>query len=217
MLSSALLLAQKQVASETLHPSPAVQHVLNQLNDKYHQCLVSISFKRFFVWFFKDMEPVSDLNWNCKYWGCWYQIWNVYLHFSCIILFPKRIYHDKRGLFIKFFSTIFLKKNFFSISTETLESSDQVLGNNHFTCYEVSKLNFAGSIAMAFQIRSQELASLGLPGPDPAMAVISAERIMYKHAIQLCQSAALDELFGNPHLCSQRYLCNISLFCTLYY
>ncbi|MCP9258076.1 Serine/threonine-protein kinase ULK2 [Dirofilaria immitis] len=91
--SSALLLAQKQVASETLHPSPAVQHVLNQLNDKYHQCL----------------------------------------------------------------------------------------------------------------IRSQELASLGLPGPDPAMAVISAERIMYKHAIQLCQSAALDELFGNPHLCSQRY------------
>ncbi|KAL4002740.1 Protein kinase domain family protein [Acanthocheilonema viteae] len=93
MLSSALLLAQKQVASETLHPSPAVQHVLNQLNDKYHQCL----------------------------------------------------------------------------------------------------------------IRSQELASLGLPGPNPAMAVISAERIMYKHAIQLCQSAALDELFGNPHLCSQRY------------
>ncbi|VDN01330.1 unnamed protein product [Thelazia callipaeda] len=93
MLSSALLLAQKQISSEILHPSPAVQHVLNQLNDKYHQCLV----------------------------------------------------------------------------------------------------------------KSQELASLGLPGPDPTMAVISAERIMYKHAIQLCQNAALDELFGNPHLCSQRY------------
>ncbi|VDK59784.1 unnamed protein product [Anisakis simplex] len=93
MLSSALLLAQKQVSAEALHPSPAVQHVLNQLNDKYHQCLM----------------------------------------------------------------------------------------------------------------RSQELASLGLPAADPAMAVISAERIMYKHAIDLCQSAALDELFGNPHLCSQRY------------
>ncbi|UMM38244.1 hypothetical protein L5515_009744 [Caenorhabditis briggsae] len=37
------------------------------------------------------------------------------------------------------------------------------------------------------------------------MAVISAERIMYRHAIELCQAAALDELFGNPHLCSQRY------------
>lgn len=36
------------------------------------------------------------------------------------------------------------------------------------------------------------------------MAVISAERIMYKHAIELCQTAALDELFGNPQLCSQR-------------
>ncbi|MFH4977239.1 hypothetical protein AB6A40_003948 [Gnathostoma spinigerum] len=93
MLSSALLLAQREVTAETLNPSPTIQHVLNELNDKYHQCLV----------------------------------------------------------------------------------------------------------------RSQELASLGLPGPDPAMAVISAERIMYKHAIDLCQSAALDELFGNAHLCSQRY------------
>ncbi|KAK5979543.1 Serine/threonine-protein kinase unc-51 [Trichostrongylus colubriformis] len=93
MLSSALLLAQRNVASGVLHPSPAVQNVLNVLNDKYHQCLV----------------------------------------------------------------------------------------------------------------RSQELASLGLPGQDPAMAVISAERIMYKHAIELCQTAALDELFGNPQLCSQRY------------
>ena len=40
MLSSALLLAQRNVASHTLHPSPAVQNVLNLLNDKYHQCLV---------------------------------------------------------------------------------------------------------------------------------------------------------------------------------
>ncbi|CAD6193814.1 unnamed protein product [Caenorhabditis auriculariae] len=93
MLSSALLLAQRNVANRVLHPSPAVQTVLNQLNDKYHQCLV----------------------------------------------------------------------------------------------------------------RSQELASLGLPGQDPTMSIISAERIMYKHAVELCQAAALDELFGNPHLCSQRY------------
>jgi serine/threonine-protein kinase ULK/ATG1 len=28
---------------------------------------------------------------------------------------------------------------------------------------------------------------------------------MYQHAIDLCQSAALDELFGNPHLCPKRY------------
>lgn len=93
MLSSALLLAQTNVANDVLHSTMAVKQVLNQLNDKYHQCLV----------------------------------------------------------------------------------------------------------------RSQELASLGLPGQDPAMSVISAERIMYRHAIELCQAAALDELFGNPHLCSQRY------------
>lgn len=27
---------------------------------------------------------------------------------------------------------------------------------------------------------------------------ISADRIIYKHAIDMCQSAALEELFGNP-------------------
>ncbi len=55
-----------------------------------------------------------------------------------------------------------------------------------------------------FQSRSQELASLGIPGSDAALSassVVSAEKIMYQHAIDLCQSAALDELFGNPQLC----------------
>uniref|UniRef100_A0A0N5AB50 Non-specific serine/threonine protein kinase n=1 Tax=Syphacia muris TaxID=451379 RepID=A0A0N5AB50_9BILA len=93
MLSSALLLAQREISAATLHPSVAVQQILNQLNEKYHHCLV----------------------------------------------------------------------------------------------------------------RSQELASLGIPSADPALAVISAERIMYQHAIELCQTAALDELFGRAEYCSQRY------------
>lgn len=28
---------------------------------------------------------------------------------------------------------------------------------------------------------------------------------MYRHALDLCQSAAMDELVGNPHLCPKRY------------
>ncbi|VDN50683.1 unnamed protein product [Dracunculus medinensis] len=103
MLSSALLLAQRQISDESLLPSSNVQYIINQLNEKYHSCL----------------------------------------------------------------------------------------------------------------LRSQELVSLGLPGHDPAMAVISAERIMYKHAIELCQSAALDELFGKSHLCSQRYQTAYMMFHTL--
>uniref|UniRef100_A0A914WAN9 non-specific serine/threonine protein kinase n=1 Tax=Plectus sambesii TaxID=2011161 RepID=A0A914WAN9_9BILA len=93
MLSSALQLAQREVAAKRLHPSQAVKDVLNSLNERYHQCL----------------------------------------------------------------------------------------------------------------LRSQELASLGLPSQDPSLTLISAERLMYNHALELCQSAALDELFGNAHLCSQRY------------
>ncbi|XP_018565876.1 serine/threonine-protein kinase ULK2 isoform X2 [Anoplophora glabripennis] len=36
-------------------------------------------------------------------------------------------------------------------------------------------------------------------------ASITADKILYNHAIQMCQSAALDELFGNPEECFQRY------------
>lgn len=34
---------------------------------------------------------------------------------------------------------------------------------------------------------------------------ITADKIIYNHAIQMCQTAALDELFGNPGECFQRY------------
>jgi len=66
-------------------------------------------------------------------------------------------------------------------------------------------LNEIKASILGIQTRSQELASLGIPGSDPsalsASSVVSAEKIMYQHAIDLCQSAALDELFGNPQLC----------------
>ena len=42
-------------------------------------------------------------------------------------------------------------------------------------------------------------------GVDPASTNIAADKILYNHAIQMCQSAALDELFGNPEDCFQRY------------
>ncbi|KRT86833.1 protein kinase, partial [Oryctes borbonicus] len=38
-----------------------------------------------------------------------------------------------------------------------------------------------------------------------ASANITADKLLYNHAIQMCQSAALDELFGNPEDCFQRY------------
>lgn len=34
---------------------------------------------------------------------------------------------------------------------------------------------------------------------------VTADKILYNHAMQMCQSAALDELFGNPEECFQRY------------
>ncbi|XP_077290387.1 serine/threonine-protein kinase unc-51-like isoform X2 [Arctopsyche grandis] len=48
---------------------------------------------------------------------------------------------------------------------------------------------------------SKRLNNLGLKKACPAVA----DRILYNHAIKMCQSAALSELFGNPEECFQRY------------
>jgi len=42
-------------------------------------------------------------------------------------------------------------------------------------------------------------------GIDPNDTTLTADRLLYNHAIEQCQSAALDELFDNPGECVQRY------------
>ncbi|XP_077995373.1 serine/threonine-protein kinase ULK2-like isoform X2 [Glandiceps talaboti] len=54
--------------------------------------------------------------------------------------------------------------------------------------------------------KSKELKEQGIPKLSTAeMSNIKAEKLMYDYAIELCQSAALDELFGNPQECASRY------------
>ena len=42
-------------------------------------------------------------------------------------------------------------------------------------------------------------------GIDPGDTTVTADKLLYHHAIEQCQSAALDELFNNPTECVQRY------------
>ncbi|OWF55296.1 Serine/threonine-protein kinase unc-51 [Mizuhopecten yessoensis] len=39
----------------------------------------------------------------------------------------------------------------------------------------------------------------------PQIAVATADKLIYNYAIEMCQNAALDELFGNPNECFRRY------------
>ncbi|XP_076107071.1 serine/threonine-protein kinase unc-51-like isoform X2 [Mytilus galloprovincialis] len=39
----------------------------------------------------------------------------------------------------------------------------------------------------------------------PQLLVATADKLIYNHAIEMCQTAALDELFGNPQECFRRY------------
>ncbi|XP_064613166.1 serine/threonine-protein kinase unc-51-like [Liolophura sinensis] len=40
---------------------------------------------------------------------------------------------------------------------------------------------------------------------SPQLIAITADKLIYNYAIELCQTAALDELFGNPQECFRRY------------
>lgn len=54
----------------------------------------------------------------------------------------------------------------------------------------------------------KQLASSGIlqaNGVDPHSSNITADRLLYNYAIEMCQSAALEELFGNPEECFRRY------------
>lgn len=42
-------------------------------------------------------------------------------------------------------------------------------------------------------------------GLEPQSTAFTADKILYNYAIEQCQAAALDELFGNPEECFQRY------------
>ena len=50
-------------------------------------------------------------------------------------------------------------------------------------------------------------------GLDPHSTAFTADRIIYNYAIEQCQAAALDELFGNPEecfqVCTYRYKNNV--------
>ncbi|XP_032781426.2 serine/threonine-protein kinase ULK2 [Daphnia magna] len=61
---------------------------------------------------------------------------------------------------------------------------------------------FHHCLSQCKQLNCQSLANqLG----DSNAAQLTADKLLYNHAIDLCQSAALDELFGNPASCCRRY------------
>nr|XP_045593426.1 serine/threonine-protein kinase unc-51-like isoform X3 [Procambarus clarkii] len=52
----------------------------------------------------------------------------------------------------------------------------------------------------------KELNSSGaVTAVDPKTSTITADKLIYNYAIEMCQSAALDELFGKPEECFRRY------------
>ena len=66
---------------------------------------------------------------------------------------------------------------------------------------------FRHCISMTKMLNSENL--LADSGLDPSTTGINADRILYNYAMEQCQSAALDELFGNPGECFQVIFRNI--------
>ncbi|XP_052246713.1 serine/threonine-protein kinase unc-51-like isoform X3 [Dreissena polymorpha] len=51
----------------------------------------------------------------------------------------------------------------------------------------------------------QKLGSSVQSALSPQIVIATADKLIYNYAIEMCQTAALDELFGNPHECFRRY------------
>lgn len=62
---------------------------------------------------------------------------------------------------------------------------------------------FRHCISMTKMLNSENL--LADSGLEPQSTAFTADKILYNYAIEQCQAAALDELFGNPEECFQRY------------
>jgi serine/threonine-protein kinase ULK/ATG1 len=61
---------------------------------------------------------------------------------------------------------------------------------------------FRHCLSMSKMLNAENL--LAEAGLDPGDTTLTADRLLYSHAIEQCQSAALDELFDNPGECVQR-------------
>ena len=61
---------------------------------------------------------------------------------------------------------------------------------------------FRHCLSMSKMLNAENL--LAESGIDPSDTTLTADRMLYSHAIEQCQSAALDELFDNPGECVQR-------------
>ncbi|XP_046464386.1 serine/threonine-protein kinase unc-51-like [Daphnia pulex] len=89
-----------------------------------------------------------------------------------------------------------------NLSKEELQA--ERLHPSHSVKQVVAVLNqrFHHCLSQCKQLNGQSLAhQLG----DSNAAQLTADKLLYNHAIDLCQSAALDELFGNPASCCRRY------------
>lgn len=73
--------------------------------------------------------------------------------------------------------------------------------NVYFSVLATLNERFRHCISMTKMLNSENI--LTESGLEPHSTALTADRILYNYAIELCQSAALDELFGNPDECFQ--------------
>ncbi|KAK4873703.1 hypothetical protein RN001_013063 [Aquatica leii] len=86
-----------------------------------------------------------------------------------------------------------------SLATQQLQSGQLRPSNSVKQVVSVLYSKFRSTLAECKQLNSTGLLT------KVGSTNIAADKILYNHAIQMCQSAALDELFGNPEECFQRY------------
>jgi serine/threonine-protein kinase ULK/ATG1 len=65
--------------------------------------------------------------------------------------------------------------------------------------------NVMSSLNSKFRTTLVECKQLNSPEVMERVTNITADKLLYEHAVQICQTAALEELFNNPQQCFERY------------
>ncbi|XP_071041474.1 serine/threonine-protein kinase unc-51 isoform X4 [Parasteatoda tepidariorum] len=91
----------------------------------------------------------------------------------------------------------------FQLSQQEVKSGKLQPSTSVRNVLHLMKENYHFCLSMCKSLNTPGL--LQSVGVDPAASSITADQILYKYAIQMCQSAALEELFGEPKESFHRY------------
>lgn len=90
------------------------------------------------------------------------------------------------------------------LARDEIKSGKLTISNTLKIVVKQMNEHYRNCVTVSRQLQ-QRLGSSVQTALSPQIVIATADKLIYNYAIEMCQSAALDELFGNPQECFRRY------------